>query len=233
MFTIEEINEEIKRIGNTNLITNSMLQSGSQIFAIGDSHTIFYHNSLKIKEHWFIGDVLPPTIYRFLNQDLDIYNIGTILGNHHEKYNIKENDYVLFYLGFNDIQKNINIHAKNRWMDEITDLFTNYIKKVTILKDKYKIKPIIPCIYPNPRPQACGQNPRGSYEERRNYTLFANNLLKNLCCINNLPFLDIYNIITDDNGFIKSDITHDNIHLDYNNSQLRDVIEKKIYELCN
>lgn len=233
MLSNEEINEELKRIGNTNLITNSLLPFDSQIFAIGDSHTIFYHNSLKIKEHWFYNSNLPITIYRLLNEDLDIYNIGNNLGNNHEKYNIKNNDYVIFYFGFNDIQKNIHLHAKNTWSNEINNLFTNYILKVVFFKVKYKIKPIISCIYPNPRPGAEGQNPNGSYEERKKYTLYANDLLKNLCYNNHLHFLDIYNIITDEYGFIKNEFTHDKIHLDYNNKNLREIIENKIYELCD
>lgn len=232
MITEELVNEEMKKHGNTNLITDSGLKSGSQIFAIGDSHTIFFHNSLKIKEHWFYGGTLPLTIYRLLNEDLEIYNIGNILGNLHEKYNIKENDYVIFYFGFNDIQRNIHLHHENKWKEEITNLFTNYINKVMTLKNKYNIKPIIPCVYPNPLPNAQGQHPCGSYEQRTIYTKFANNVLQNLCQINNLPFLDIYNLITDDNGFIKKDITSDYIHLDYNNITIRDLVENKIFEFC-
>jgi len=45
----ELIQNEIKKNGNTNFITDSGLSSGQEIFAIGDSHTIFFYNSLKIK----------------------------------------------------------------------------------------------------------------------------------------------------------------------------------------
>jgi hypothetical protein len=228
----ELIESEIKKHGNTNLITNSCLQSGSQIFAIGDSHTIFFYNSMKIFEHWFYNCSLPLTIYRLLNEDLDIYNIGNCLGNLHEKYNIKENDYVIFYFGFNDIQRNITKHAEHRWQNEITNLFTSFVDKVLLLSSKYKIKPIIPCVYPNPRPDAHGQNPCGTYEQRRMYTVFANNMLKQLCETNNLPFLDIYDLITDEHGFIKREITADNIHLDYNNKKIRHLVEDEIYKFC-
>lgn len=228
MFTKEQITEEIQKNGNTNFITNSMLPF--DIFAIGDSHTIFYYNSLKIKEHWFFTGKLPLTIYRLLNEDLDIYNIGNSLGNGHEKYNIKENDCVIFYFGFNDVQKNIDLHAKDRWLDELTILFTRYVEKVVFLKNKYNIKPIVSCIYPNPRPDAEGQNSYGSYEDRRHYTLYANKFLQQLCSINNVCFLDIYDMITDEYGFIKNELSQDKIHLDYNNAQLREMVENKIYE---
>ena len=36
------IEDEIFKNGNTNLISESNLKSGSQIFAIGDSHSIFF-----------------------------------------------------------------------------------------------------------------------------------------------------------------------------------------------
>jgi lysophospholipase L1-like esterase len=232
MINQDLINNEIKKNGNTNLITDSGLISGAQVFAIGDSHTIFYYNSLKIKEHWFFDCKLPPTIYRLLNEDLDIYNIGNNLGNLHEYYNIKENDYVIFYLGYNDIQKNIHQHFADNWETEIMELFQKYVNKVIELSTKYKIKPIIPCVYPNPRPNALGVNCNGSYEERKNYTIFANSILKNICNKNNIFFLDIYDLITDEYGFIKYDITNDNIHLDYNNIELRELIENKIFEFC-
>jgi hypothetical protein len=61
MISKELIEAEINKNGNTNLITNSGLESGSQIFAIGDSHTIFFYNSMKIKEHW-----LGCTIYNLI-----------------------------------------------------------------------------------------------------------------------------------------------------------------------
>jgi lysophospholipase L1-like esterase len=230
VFTEEDINNEIKQNGNTNLITNSGLESGSQIYAIGDSHTIFFYNSMKIKEHWFFGNKLPATIYRLINEDLDIYSIGTNLGNSHEKYNIKENDYVIFFMGFNDIQKNINKYASNRWQEEIVNLFTAYVNKVIMLSNKYNIQPIISSIYPNPLVEE-NVNAYGSSDERRIYTIFANNLLKNICEKEKIIFLNTYNLITDEYGFIKKEFTKDNIHLDYNNIFLRNYIECTIYNL--
>ena len=226
------IQDEINKNGNTNLITHSGLTSGSQIFAIGDSHTIFFYNSMKIKEHWCCGVGSSLTMYALLRYGMDIYELGNQLGNGHEKYNIKEDDYVLFYYGFNDIQRNINLHSKNNWNEQIETLCLKYITYVQILREKYKIKPIVPCVYPNPRPGAEGQNPCGTYEERRHYTLYANKMLSLNCKNNNIPFLNIYDHITDDNGFIKENITSDLIHLDYNNKEIKDYVETEIYKFC-
>lgn len=229
----EYISDHIKKYGNTNFITDAGLKSGSQIFAIGDSHCIYFYNSMKIKEHWFFNCGLPLTIYKFIKSDLDIYNIGNILKNGHEKYNIKENDYVIFLFGYNDIQRNIYQHSRDKWSDEIDSLIKNYIDTIIILKNKYKIIPIVPCIYPLPREDAQGINIKGSFNERHNYTLYANEKLKQHCEINNLKFLDIYCTITDEFGYIKKEYTSDNIHLDYNNVSLRDIIENEIYKLTS
>jgi hypothetical protein len=233
------IQDEIQIHGNTNRITDAQLPSGAQIFAIGDSHSIFFYNSMKIKEHWFFGsseysDNLPLTIYKFISSSnlLDIYNIGNMLSNGHETYNIKERDYVLFFFGFNDIQKNITKYSENNYKQGILDLFTTYIQRIIQIQEKYKINTIIPCIYPNPRPNAVGVNCNGTYEERREYAEYANIILKDLCFKNNLPFLDIYSIISDNDGFIRAELTIDNIHLDYNNQEIRDIIEAEILKFC-
>lgn len=231
------IEEEIKKNGNTNFITDSGFESGQQIFAVGDSHCIFYYNSMKIKEHWFYYNVenkhnMPLTIYSLLQNGLDIYNIGNNLGNGHQLYNIKSNDFVVMYFGFNDIQRNIKLHAANRWKEEIEYLINMYIETVLHLKTQYNIIPIISCIYPNPRPGAQGQNPMGSLEERRAYTIYANDLLKSLCMKEQISYLDIYEFITDENGLIKHTFTSDKIHLDYNNKFLRDYVDNKIIDLC-
>lgn len=228
MYSLEEVNEEIKKNGNTNLIANSMIDS--QIYAVGDSHSIFFYNSLKIKEHWTFKSGLPVTIYKFINSDIDIYNIGTMIGNRHEEYNIIENDYVIFYFGYNDVQKNIYLYAKNRWKEEINYLSHTFLNKIINLKHQYNIKPIISCIYPNPLTTAIGINSCGTYKERQDYTIYMNNILSSLCSNYNIPFLDIYDDITDD-GFIKQEYTKDSIHLDYNHIELRKLVEDKIYEL--
>lgn len=230
--TDDIILNEIKKNGNTNLISKSNLPSKSQIFAIGDSHTIFYYNSMKIKEHWFYTNKLPLTIYTLLKMDLDLYKIGDILGNGHDKYNIKTNDYVLFYFGYNDIQKNIEKYAENNYKNEIKQLIINYINYIIKLVDKFKINAIVPCIYPNARINAVGVNCIGSHKNRQQYTEYANKILKNECLKNNLSFLDVYDYLVDIDGYIKSEVTRDYIHLDYDNKKVREYIESEIYKFC-
>jgi hypothetical protein len=224
-----DIENHYKQYGNTNLITNSGLKNNSQIYAIGDSHTIFFHNSMKIYEHWGWESRIPLTMYTFVNKDFSIYNVGNLLGNGHEKYNIKSNDYVIFYYGYNDVQRRFYSNFNNNTENNINSLLDKYINKIIFLKNAYKIIPIVPCIYPLPI-KLTGMNILGSEEERTNYTLITNRLLKDKCKENNILYLDIYDDISKNNK-INEKYTVDGIHLDYNNNEIRELVERKIYEL--
>ena len=60
-----------------------------------------------------------------------------------------------------------------------------------------------------------------------------NILLKTYCQQYGLPFLDIYDIITDAEGLLRADMTADKIHLDYNNDTIHQIIETEILRLCH
>jgi lysophospholipase L1-like esterase len=227
-----EIQEEINRYGNTNLIANSGFNNNSQIYAFGDSHSIFFYNSLLIKEHWVGNSKNFGITFYSLSKNTDIYNIGTILQNNHEKYNIKKNDYILFSFGFNDIQLRVKQYTNGDYIKEINILVDKYIDTLIYFKNKFLIYPIINCIYPNPRLEAKGVNSCGTFEERKIYTIYTNKYLKQKCKENKIEFFDIYNFITDNDGFIKNIYTKDGIHLDNNNNFLRNFIDNKLIEYC-
>ena len=183
------IEEHYKKYGNTNLITNSGLENNRQVHAIGDSHSIFFHNSMKIYEQW--GHIV--SMYNLVKQGIDIFKLGNILGNGHEQYNINMNDYVIFYYGYNDIQKHFFINYRNNIENNIELLINSYIEYILHLKNNYKIVPIIPCIYPLPIKKG-SLDIRGSDEERINYTQITNKLLETKCKENNILFLNIYDL---------------------------------------
>lgn len=232
-YSAEDIKNEIKLKGNTNDISDSGLPDGKKVFAVGDSHTIFFYNSMKIKEHWGFMSLIPLTVYTLLENGMDITKVGDTLGGGHERYNIGEGDWVLFYYGFNDVQKNVKTYGADNWQTMVTDLFSRYLDLLLNYKTVDKINPIVCCIYPNPRYLATGQNPSGTYEERKTYAEFVNNYLRTECVERKLPFLDIYSHITDDAGFIRQDMTTDNVHLDFDNADLRTFVEGKIFELIS
>jgi hypothetical protein len=221
----ETIQKHYKQYGNTNLITDSGLANNVQIHAIGDSHSIFFHNSMKIYEHW--GHIV--TMYNFVKQGINLFNLGNILGNGHEKYNIKMNDYVIFCYGYNDIQKHFFINYRSDIEINIEKLINSYIEYILYLRNTYKITPIIPCIYPLPIKKT-SLDIKGNDEERVKYTQITNKLLETKCKEKGILFLNIYNDISKNNK-INEKYTVDGVHIDYNNNELRKYIETKIYEL--
>ena len=99
------------------------------IFAIGDSHSILYYNSHSIKHHWVGWGGMPVTMYRLVKEGIPLYNIverfppGEICN-----INIKDNDFVLFIYGFNDVQKNIGKYSNK-------DTYPFQIFSILILQD--------------------------------------------------------------------------------------------------
>ena len=225
------IEEEILLNGNTNLISDSGLKSGSQIFAIGDSHSIFFYNSMLIKEHW-ASENLPVTINKFLKIEFDIHHIGDILGNGHERYNIKSEDFVIFYYGYNDIQRNVYVHCQNDYASMLDEILLRYIQKIKLIESERNINPIVSCIYPIPRVGAVGVDIKGSDEVRIEYTKYANSKLLRLCEQFDIRYLNLYDKLVDTKGYIREEITNDLIHLDYNNEELRIIVEDYILKLC-
>jgi len=225
---IEEIRNE-----NYNSISESGLESGQKIFTIGDSHSIFFYKSKKIIALWGGSKhEFPLTIYKLSKSFLEICDVPKILGRGHEKNEIKENDFVLFNYGSNDMQKNIYLYGRDDWKNSVKSLMIEYTELIFDYKKKNKFIPIISSIYPNPLLESEGQNTYGTAEERNMYIKFANFVIKNICNENNILYLDIYDFIADEKGFIKREYSNDFIHLDPDNVLVRNYVETKLIDLC-
>jgi hypothetical protein len=206
------------------------------IFVVGDSHSIFYYftkNPL-IKHHWLGWANLPVSLFELVRLDtLPLYNIveryspGDVC-----KINIKANDFVVFTYGWNDIQKNIHKYNKDNYEEMINNLCIKYISFISKLSIKYKIIPIINCIYPCSLNEENNNNIFGTHSEREKYTLFMNHKLIELCKKNNISFFDIYDKINN-NGVINKSICEDASHLNVDNIELREYIETKLINLVD
>jgi lysophospholipase L1-like esterase len=170
---------------------------------------------------------------------LNLYDVGAMLGNGHEKYPIQKGDFVMFSYGYNDFQRRILEH--NEISDDIitdaaytniSNLLDAYIDKIKCYKKDYGIFPVINCIYPNPRDYARGVNTVNIPVVRSILIQFANEYLANKCHQNSIIFFDIYDLIVDGEGFIKAEYTSDGIHLNYNDFNLRDMIDNLLVEKC-
>ena len=53
----------------------------------------------------------------------------------------------------------------------------------------------------------------GTDEERKQYVLYFNKKLKEKCIENNYIFFDIYNNYTDENGFLRKNLSDGNVHI--------------------
>lgn len=223
------------------------------LFSVGDSHSAFFGQSGLTQCHW-TGAIGKATIYQALKQGLDIFNLREeIINSEHSKecgfmkwqtnndvYNvpdIQKDSTVIFVFGYNDIQKNINKYHKEYPEPAIYDLIADYVKLV----DRYDVKKVICTIPPNPIKPLSEEGHKGLYnhgicrdfevhgssEDRRKYTLYANDLLRKLCREYDIKILDLYSDISD-NGYIKKEYTTDYVHLDYSNKELVKLIRDKI-----
>jgi len=204
------------------------------IFAIGDSHSIFYYDSLIIKNHWVGWGGMPVTMFRLIEEGLPLYSIADKLPPGDTcKINIKEGDYVLFSYGWNDVQKNINKYSNNEDYTNMIDLMVHkYINLIKNYSDGtlYNIKPIISCVYPIPL--LVNDTIIGSDNDRIIYTKYMNEILKIICNVEGIPFFDIYGIISKDDKLDLTVIDPDLTHLDRKNTTLRCLIEGKLINIC-
>lgn len=54
----------------------------------------------------------------------------------------------------------------------------------------------------------------GTDEERKQYSLYFNKKIKEKCIEKEYIFFDIYNKYIDENGFLRKDLSDDNVHID-------------------
>jgi hypothetical protein len=219
-------------VSYTLYMNNTFPSNLPKVFAVGDSHSIFYFKSKTVKHHWLGWGGMPVTMYKFIEKGVPLYNIverlppGDICN-----INVKDNDIVLFCFGWNDIQKNIYKYGKDNYEEMIHNLVVDYINSIKKYSDgtHYKIRPIINCVYP--LPLSINDTIFGTDEERIQYTILINSKLKEECAKSNLPFFDIYDILNN-NGKLKPELLEkDGTHLNLENHELRMIIEDKLFKL--
>lgn len=177
---------------------------------------------------------MPVTIFRLIEEGLPLYSIYDKLPPGDTcKINIKDGDYVLFYYGWNDVQKNIKKHSDvEYYMQMIDQMVHKYVKLIKNYSDGtlYNIKPIISCIYPIPL--LVNDTVIGSDNNRILYTKCMNEKLKIECNIEGIPFFDIYEMISKDNKIDLTVADSDLTHLDRKNAALHSLIEPKLINMC-
>lgn len=216
---------------------------------VGDSHATFFEKVGIMESHW-MGPTHTATIFQLLKLGLELDKLQEALraSDHfvnvgvpkwkcpdgvYNTPNIKSGDTVFFSYGYNDMQKNIYLHAKENPEVEIDRLLYVYIELLNGYQAKYGIKCVVCSIPPNPAPREGGNGKfdygiggefraEGPDTDRDFYTRHANRKLKQLCTIHGMDFVDLYNGMYDKDGFLLKQFTTDYVHLTETNPELID-----------
>ena len=178
------------------------------IHTIGDSHS-YYGWSDIINHH--LGPVL---CYSFGKEKLNRCDI--------RNFNIKDGDTIVFCLGEIDCRCHIHKHITSTitYQDIINNIIINYFEAVELNLYVSQIKFKNVCVYnavPPIQKYNTLENPEypylGTDEERKKYTLYFNQKLKEKCIEKDYIFFDIYNNYSDENGFLRKDLSDGCVHI--------------------
>lgn len=134
---------------------------------------------------------------------------------------VSEDDIVVFCYGEIDCRCHIHKH-KDNWKQVVEDVSKAYVENAhrNILGKKvigYIFNVVPPLERENPRNFLAEQKSLvpalGTDEDRKNYTIYMNQMLKKYCDIYGLLFFDVYDKYTDEAGFIKLELSDKNCHI--------------------
>jgi len=178
------------------------------IHTIGDSHCFFGWSGI-------IQHPLGPLLcYSFGKEKINRCDI--------RNFNIKDGDTVVFCLGEIDCRCHIHKHVTETktYQDIINNIVDNYFEAIELNVSISQIKLKNVCVYnvvPPIQKYNTLENPDypylGTDEERKQYALYFNEKLKEKCIEKEYIFFDIYNNYTDENGFLRKDLSDDNVHI--------------------
>ena len=176
------------------------------IHTIGDSHC-YAGWSDKICHH--LGAVL---CYSFGKEKLDRCDI--------RNFNIKDGDTVVFCFGEIDCRCHIHKHIKDKTYKEIIDNIVNdYFDAIelNVIVSKLTLNICVYNVVPPVKKDNVTENAAypylGTDEERKDYSLFFNEKLKEKCFQKGYVFFDVYDKYTDENGFLKKELSDGNVHI--------------------
>lgn len=178
------------------------------IHTIGDSHSC--QGWTGICEH-HLGHVL---CYSFGRETLGRCDI--------RKYNIHNGDTIVFSFGELDCRCHVHkyVNATTTYQQVIDPIVENYFKAIKLNVDVSKIKLKNVCVYNIVPPIQKDRTPEnleypfiGTDEERKQYTLYFNQKIKELCIIYNYIFFDIYDKHIDENGFLRKEMSDGLVHI--------------------
>ena len=179
------------------------------IHTIGDSHALLGGSKEIIRQ--YLGQGL---CYSFGIKKLDRCDI--------RNFDFKDGDTIIFSFGEIDCRCHVNKHItqSKTYQDVIDDIVNNYIEaielNISVSKINFKNVSVYNVVPPIQRWNTW-ENPEfpylGTDEERKQYVLYFNKKLKEICIEKKYIFFDIYNNYTDENGFLRKDLSDGNVHI--------------------
>ena len=178
------------------------------IHTTGDSHSYFGWKNI-VNHH--LGPVL---CYSFGQRKLDICDL--------RNFNLKEGDTIIFCLGEIDCRCHIHKHVTetHTYQEIISKIVNDYFDAINLNVSLLNVKLRKVCVYNIPPPAEkhnTSENPecpfRGSDEERKQYTLYFNERLREKCAEYKYTYFDIYDHYTTENGFLRKDLSDGIVHI--------------------
>jgi hypothetical protein len=178
------------------------------IHTIGDSHSRFGWNN--VIDHGLNA----PLCYSFGRDNLNKIDI--------RNFNINDGDTIIFCLGEVDCRCHVHKYVTDKitYIDIIDNIVDKYFEAIQINIDTSKINLQNVCVYnvvPPVQKYNTVENPDfpylGTDEDRKKYTLCFNEKLKKKCSEKKYIFFDIYDKYTDENGFLRKDLSDGLVHI--------------------
>jgi len=194
------------------------------IHTFGDSHANFGWGN-DIKKH----NINSSLCYSFGKKKLQRIDI--------RKFNVKNNDTIIFCLGEIDCRCHIHKHitGDKTYQTIIEEIIANYIEAIQINIQVSNVKFKNVCIYNVPPPvnrYNTFENQEypflGTDEERKQYILYFNRILQQKCKEHNFIFFDIYNHYVNEEGFLNKELSDGNVHIK-NGLYIQKFIDDNLY----
>lgn len=137
-------------------------------------------------------------------------------------YDLNDGDSIVFCLGEIDCRCHIHKHISetHRYQDIIDYIVKNYFEAIALNISVCNANLKKVCIYnvvPPVQKYNTVESPEypylGSDEERKSYVLYFNKKLKENCIERGYLFFDVYDKYTDENGFLKKELSDGNVHI--------------------
>jgi len=151
-------------------------------------------------------------MYTFGRMGPDLLNI--------KHYGVRDGDTVIFCFGEIDCRNHVHKHITNRktYKDIIDEVVIGYFEAIKGNIMQYgSIRTCVYNVVPPSRKFDCGPGHPypflGSDNHRKQYHIYMNAKIRELCSLNKFFYFDIYNESSDEEGFLKKEYSDGSVHL--------------------